>query len=207
MAEATQIIIAENWEFMKVVTIPESERTVGIGTTAILSVCPLPMVVNPSMDCGLTTAQIAAKDIPAGVKYEIIDKDKYDEYLNVGIGSTALLLTGAITSYDFDTKQCTYDLNRAKKIAHRKRRNRRYNQFAPHDDVVSKAIPGTATDAAEASRVGIRSTYASMQTEIDACSTIDEIHAILQKYPRQNVPPEALPSNYDCTQVGPNIPL
>ena len=207
MAEATQLIIAENWEFMKVVTIPENEREVGIGTTAILSVCPLPMVVNPSMDCGLTTAQIAAKDIPAGVKYEIIDKDKYDEYLNVGIGSTALLLTGAITSYDFDTKQCTYDLNRAKKIAHRKRRNRRYNQFAPHDDVVSKAIPGTSTDAAEASRVGIRSTYAAMQTEIDACSTIDEIHAILQKYPRQNVPPEALPSNYDCTQVGPNIPL
>jgi len=207
MAEATQLIIAENWEFMKVVTIPENERTVGIGTTAILSVCPLPMVVNPSTDCGLTTAQIAAKDIPAGVKYEIIDKDKYDEYLNVGIGSTALLLTGAITSYDFDTKQCTYDLNRAKKIAHRKRRNRRYNQFAPHDDVVSKAIPGTSTDAAEASRVGIRSTYAAMQTEIDACSTIDEIHAILQKYPRQNVPPEALPSNYDCTQVGPNIPL
>ena len=207
MAEATQLIIAENWEFMKVVTIPENEREVGIGTTAILSVCPLPMVVNPSMDCGLTTAQIAAKDIPAGVKYEIIDKDKYDEYLNVGIGSTALLLTGAITSYDFDTKQCTYDLARAKKIAHRKRRNRRYNQFAPHDDVVSKAIPGTSTDAAEASRVGIRSTYAAMQTEIDACSTIDEIHAILQKYPRQNVPPEALPSNYDCTQVGPNIPL
>ena len=207
MAEATQIIIAENWEFMKVVTIPESERTAGVGTTAILSVCPLPMVINPSADCGLTTAQIAAKDIPSGVKYEIIDKDKYDEYLNVGIGSTALLLTGAITSYDFDTKQCTYDLDRAKKLAHRKRRNRRYNQFAPHDDVVSKAIPGTATDSAEASRVGIRSTYASMQTEIDACSTIDEIHAILQKYPRQNVPPEALPSGYDDTPVGANIPL
>ena len=207
MAEATQIIIAENWEFMKVVTIPENERIVGMGTTAILSVCPLPLFVNPSVDCGLTTAQIAEQDVPAGVKYEIIDKDKYDEYLYVGIGSTALLLTGAITSYDFDTKQCTYDLVRAKKLAHRKRRNRRYNQFAPHDDVVSKAIPGTATDAAEASRVGIRSTYAAMQTEIDACSTIDEIHAILQKYPRQNVPPEALPSNYDCTQVGPNIPL
>ena len=135
MAEATQLIIAENWEFMKVVTVPESERTAGIGTTAILSLCPLPMVVNPSMGCGLTTAQIAAKDVPAGFKYEIIDKDKYDEYLSVGIGSTALTLTGAIISYDFDTKQCTYDLDRAKKIAHRKRRNRRYSQFAPHDAV------------------------------------------------------------------------
>ena len=200
MAEATQIIIAENWEYMKVVTIPESERTAGIGTTAILSVCPLPMVVNPSMDCGLTTAQIAAKDIPSGVKYEIIDKDKYDEYLSVGIGSTALTLTGAITSYDFDTKQCTYDLDRAKKIAHRKRRNRRYNQFAPHDAVVSTAIPGTS-DAAEASRVGIRTTYASMQTEIDDASTIDEIYAILQKYPQVVRPPEALDSGYDNTEV------
>ena len=190
----------------KVVTIPESERTAGMGTTAILSLCPLPMVVNPSMDCGLTTAQIAAKDVPAGVKYEIIDKDKYDEYLSVGIGSTALTLTGAIISYDFDTKQCTYDLDRAKKIAHRKRRNRRYSQFAPHDAVVSTAIPGTA-DAAEASRVGIRSTYAAMQTEIDDASTIDEIYAILEKYPRQDVPREALPSGYDTTEIGPNIPL
>ena len=207
MAEATQIIIAENWEFMKVVTIPESERTAGIGTTAILSVSPLPLFVNPSMDCGLTTAQIAAKDIPSGVKYEIIDKDKYDEYLNVGIGSTAILLSGAITSYDFDTKQCTYDLDKAKRIAHRKRRNRRYNQFAPHDNVIAKAIPGTATDAAEASRVGIRSTYTTMQTEIDNASTVDEVYAILQKYPRQDVPPEAVPSGYDITEVGFNIPL
>jgi len=206
MAEATQIIIAENWEFMKVVSVPEDQRTAGIGTTAIVSVCPLPLFVNPSMDCGLTTAQIAAQDIPSGVKYEIIDKDKYDEYLYVGIGSTALLLTGAITSYDFDTKQCTYDLSRAKKIAHRKRRNRRYNQFAPHDAVVSTAIPGT-TDAAEASRVGIRSTYAAMQTEIDACSTVDEVYAILQKYPRQDVPREALSSGYDTTEIGANIPL
>tara|TARA_B100000579_G_scaffold166201_1_gene135007 strand:- start:1601 stop:2224 length:624 start_codon:yes stop_codon:yes gene_type:complete len=207
MAQATQIIIAENWEFMKVVSVPEDQRTAGIGTTAIVSVCPLPLFVNPSMDCGLTTAQIAAKDVPAGVKYEIIDKDKYDEYLYVGIGSTALTLTGAITSYDFDTKQCTYDLARAKKIAHRKRRNRRYNQFAPHDNVISKAIPGTATDAAEASRVGIRATYNTMQTEIDACSTVDEVYAILQKYPRQDVPPEALPSGYDTTEIGVNIPL
>ena len=201
MAEATQIIIAENWEFMKVVTIPESERTAGIGTTAIASVCPLPLFVNPSMDCGLTTAQIAAKDIPAGVKYEIIDIDKYDEYLNIGIGSTARLLSGAITAYDFDTKQCTYDLDKVKRIAHRKRRNRRYNQFAPHDNVIAKAIPGTATDAAEASRASTRTKYATMQTEIDDASTIDEIYAILQKYPSLLVPKEALDSGYDRTEV------
>ena len=205
MAEPTQIIVAENWEYLQVVE--NDDRTTGVGSTAIASLCALPKWIVPNPDCGLTTAQIAAKDIPAGVKYEIIDIDKYDEYLNIGIGSTARLLSGAITAYDFDTKQCTYDLDKAKRIAHRKRRNRRYNQFAPHDDVVAKAIPGTATDAAEASRVGIRSTYAAMQTEIDACSTVDEVYAILEKYPRQDVPPEAVPSGYDNAEVGFNIPL
>ena len=91
-------------------------------------------------------------------------------------------------------------MTKAKKIAHRKRRNRRYSEFAPKDDIVAKGIPGTA-DAAEASRVAIRTTYASMQTEIDDASTIDEIYAILQKYPQVVRPPEALDSGYDNTEV------
>ena len=107
------------------------------------------------------------------------------------------LLAAAITNYDFDTKVSTFDLDIAKKLAHRKRRNRRYSQFAPHDDVIAKAIPGSATDAAEASRVGIRSTYDSMQTEIDGASTIDEIYAILQKYPSVSSPDTAHYSGYD----------
>ena len=204
MAEPTQIIVAENWEYLQVVE--NDDRTTGVGSTAIASLCALPKWIVPNPDCGLTTAQIAAKDIPDGIKFEIIDIDKYNDYC-IGIGSTAMDLTGAVTAYNFDTKQCTYDLTKAKKLAHRKRRNRRYNQFAPHDNVISKAIPGTETDAAEASRVGIRATYNTMQTEIDACSTVDEVYAILQKYPRQDVPQEALQSGYDTTEIGANIPL
>ena len=79
--------------------------------------------------------------------------------------------------------------------AHRKRRNRRYSDFAPHDSVVATAIPGTFA-AAEESRVGIRTTYATMQTEIDDASTIDELYAILQKYPSFPKPPEAHESGY-----------
>ena len=101
MSKPTQIIIAENWEYKQMV--PNAS---GIGST-IASNCPLPIWMTPNTDCGLTTAQIAEKDIPDGVKYEIIDADKYDEYLHVGIGSTALLLTAAITNYDFDTKVST----------------------------------------------------------------------------------------------------
>ena len=194
MTQPTQIIIAENYNYMK--RIPDPTDPTGTATT-ILSDSILPIWLVPNPDCGLTTTQIAEKDVPDGFKYEIIDADKLGEYREVGIGSTALLLAAAITNYDFDTKVSTFDLDIAKKLAHRKRRNRRYSQFAPHDDVIAKAIPGSATDAAEASRVGIRSTYDSMQTEIDGASTIDEIYAILQKYPSVSSPDTAHYSGYD----------
>ena len=128
-------------------------------------------------------------------KYEIIEEEDFESYWSVGIGSTAMLLHEAVVAYDFDTKVSTFDLAKAKEVAHRKRRNRRYSDFAPHDAVVSTAIPGTA-DAAEAHRVQTRTKYATMQTEIDACSTVDEIYAILEKYPHKPRPPEARVENY-----------
>ena len=189
--------------FNKVV--PDPFDQTGVGTIMGNSV-PLPRYLIPVTSCGLTTAQIAEKDVPDGCRYEIIEEEDFESYWSVGIGSTAMLLHEAVVAYDFDTKVSTFDLAKAKEVAHRKRRNRRYSDFAPHDAVVSTAIPGTA-DAAEASRVGIRSTYTTMQTEIDNASTVDEVYAILQKYPRQDVPPEAVPSGYDITEVGFNIPL
>ena len=103
MTEPLQIIVAENWEYMKVVSVSLDDEPTGVATTAILSLCALPKWIRPNPDCGLTTAQIAEKDIPDGVKYEIIDADKFEEYRDIGIGSTALLMVGAITNFDFDT--------------------------------------------------------------------------------------------------------
>ena len=179
--------------FNKVV--PDPFDQTGVGTIMGNSV-PLPRYLIPVTSCGLTTAQIAEKDVPDGCKYEIIEEEDFEAYWSVGIGSTAMLLHEAVVAYDFDTKVSTFDLAKAKEVAHRKRRNRRYSDFAPHDAVVSTAIPGGAAEAAEASRVGIRSTYTTMQTEIDDASTIDEIYAILQKYPSKPRPPEARPENY-----------
>ena len=184
----SQVVIFENPSHGTIGT------NVGIGTT--VQHCPLPNILWTSPNCGLTTVQIAEKDIPSGCKYEIINESDVENYFRVGIGSTALLFQRAITNYDFDTKQSTYDLTMAKKVAHRKRRNRRYSEFAPHDVVVSKAIPGTA-DAAEASRASLRTKYATMQTEIDAASTIDELYAIMEKYPSLPKPREAEESGYE----------
>ena len=187
--------------FNKVV--PDPFDQTGVGTIMGNSV-PLPRYLIPVTSCGLTTAQIAEKDVPDGCKYEIIEEEDFEAYWSVGIGSTAMLLHEAVVAYDFDTKVSTFDLAKAKEVAHRKRRNRRYSDFAPHDAVVSMAIPGTV-DAAEESRVGIRTTYATMQTEIDDASTIDEIYAILQKYPKRAIPRQALESGYDRTPVYPHI--
>ena len=193
MSTPTQIIVSENHEYMKVV--PDSSDPTGIGTT-VVSRYPLPIVTHPNTDCGLTTSQIAAEIIPDGCKYEIIDADKLGEWINVGVGSTAVQFSGSITQFDWDTGVSTYNMTKAKLIAHRKRRNRRYCEFAPQDDIVAKAIPGSATDTAEAARASIRTKYATMQTEIDNASTIDELYAILQKYPSLRKPPEALESGY-----------
>ncbi len=194
MTQPLQIIVHENFEFNKVVP-----SLTGIGTT-IATMNPLPKWMIPNVDymeqTGITTSGLASQYLPSGCKYELIDYDKFEEFKRVGIGSTALLFTDSVTAYDLDTKQSTYDLAFAKKIAHRKRRNRRYSEFAPNDNIIAKAIPGSDTDAAEASRAATRTKYATMQTEIDNASTIDELYAILQKYPSLRKPPEALESGY-----------
>jgi len=73
----------------------------------------------------------------------------------------------------------TEDLPKAKEIAHTTRREKRAEEFAPHDEVISKQIPGVDADAAEAARATIRTKYADMQTAIDAASTTAEIKTAL----------------------------
>ena len=68
------------------------------------------------------------------------------------------------------------NLNKAKAIAHDKRRAKRADEFAPLD--IKATIPSEAT-AAEAARQVIRDKYAAMQTAIDAASTTDEIKAAM----------------------------
>jgi hypothetical protein len=70
----------------------------------------------------------------------------------------------------------TININKAKVIAHDKRREARSVEFAPLD--IKATIPSEAT-AAEAARQVIRDKYAAMQTAIDEASTVDEIKAAM----------------------------
>lgn len=66
----------------------------------------------------------------------------------------------------------TINIDKAKIIAHDKRRKARSAEFAPLD--IKATIPSEAV-AAEAARATIRAKYATMQTTIDAATTIEEI--------------------------------
>jgi hypothetical protein len=70
----------------------------------------------------------------------------------------------------------TINITKAKNIAHDARRTARSAEFAPLD--IKATIPSEAT-AAEATRQAVREKYATMQTAIDAASTVDEIKAAM----------------------------
>jgi len=73
----------------------------------------------------------------------------------------------------------TINLDKAKSIAHDKRRAARAEEFKPHDEVIMKQIPGADAVAAEATRQEIRDKYADMQVAIDAAGSADELKTIL----------------------------
>ncbi len=68
------------------------------------------------------------------------------------------------------------NIDKAKDIAHDKRREARSAEFAPLD--IKATIPSEAT-AAEAARQAIRDKYATMQNAINAATTVEEIKTVM----------------------------
>jgi predicted nucleic acid-binding Zn-ribbon protein len=68
------------------------------------------------------------------------------------------------------------DMTKAKDIAHEKRRAARSAEFAPLD--IKATIPSEAAEA-EAARQAIREKYATLQAQMDAAQTADELKALL----------------------------
>ena len=70
------------------------------------------------------------------------------------------------------------NLNKAKEIAHEKRRAARSTEFAPLD--IKATIPSEA-QAAEAERQKIREKYAVMQSQMDAAQTVEQLASLLPR--------------------------
>ena len=74
----------------------------------------------------------------------------------------------------------TVNLDKAKEIGHQMRRARREAEFAPHDAIIMKQIPGADAKAAEEARQAIRDRYAVIQDAINKAGTTKEIKTALE---------------------------
>ena len=72
------------------------------------------------------------------------------------------------------------NLTKAKTIAHEMRRAKRADEFEPHDEVISKQIPGADATAAETARAAIRTKYETVQTDIDAAADVDALTTVVE---------------------------
>jgi hypothetical protein len=115
----------------------------------------------------LPIEEVAKKDVPVGVPYEIVD------FMAIPSDRTfrnAWVMGDCCVEHDID---------KCKELAHDKRRAKRAEEFAPHDEVIMKQIPGADAVEAEAARQKIRDKYAAVQDAIDAASTVDELLEVL----------------------------
>jgi hypothetical protein len=109
------------------------------------------------------SVELALKDVPAGVPYEIVDA--------ADIPSDRTFRN----AWKTNGKHIEVDLPKARAIAHTIRRQKREEEFKPLDDVIVKQIPGTDVKAVEAKRQKIRDKYAKVQVAIDAANSPEEI--------------------------------
>jgi len=79
--------------------------------------------------------------------------------------------------------QVIEDLTKSKEISHGWRREKRQEEFKPHDDIIMKQIPGADATAAEEARAEIRTRYETIQSNIDASTSTDELRTILSAEP------------------------
>ena len=117
---------------------------------------------------GKTAAEVVEKTVPEGVEYEIVDSSVLpaDRYFR--------------EAWVKEPGKITEDLTKTKDISHQRRRLKREEEFKPYDDIIAKQIPGNDAQEAEAARVSIRSKYETMQTDINAAASTEELKTIIE---------------------------
>lgn len=121
-------------------------------------------IVIPAPESGLSVEAIAAKDVPQGVPFQIVDV--------AAIPSDRTFRN----AWERNGGAIGHNMAKAREIAHERRRAARAAEFAPLD--VEATIPAKAAEA-EAKRQVIRDRYANMQTAIDAAQDVAALKAAL----------------------------
>ncbi len=118
-------------------------------------------------DCGLTMEQIAAKDVPAGAEFKIVDVSEIpsDRTFRAAWEKGA---TGVVINVE-----------KAREVAHDARRAKRAAEFAPLDDAIAKQLPGVDIAEVEGQRHDVRVKYEKAQADIAKAATVEEIRAVI----------------------------
>ena len=114
------------------------------------------------------SVELALKDVPAGVPYEIVSAA--DIPSDRTFRNAWVIGDGCVE----------HDLDQCRDIGHDIRRQQRSEEFQPFDEIIAKQIPGADALEAEANRVAIRDKYALIQDAIDAASDPDAIKLALE---------------------------
>jgi hypothetical protein len=115
-------------------------------------------------DCGLTVEEIAAKDVPTGLPYNIVDTT------DIPTDRTFR------NAWRKQGQAIAEDVTEARVITHEKRRFARDIEMRPLD--IQATIPSEEI-AAEAARAELRTKYELIQGEIDATDNVDILRAIV----------------------------
>ena len=117
------------------------------------------------------SVELALKDVPEGVPYEIVSTDDIpsDRYFR----NAWVIGNGCIE----------HDLDQCRDIGHDIRRTMRAEEFQPFDEIIAKQIPGLDALDAEAARAQIRDKYAEIQLAIDTAADPDAIKLALEVTP------------------------
>lgn len=116
-------------------------------------------------------ASDAMKDIPEGAVYEVVNTSE--------VPSDRTFRNAWVHDISAAPEKIVADMPKAQGIAHDIRREKRAEEFAPHDEIISKQIPGADSVAAEASRSVIRTKYDTIQTDIDLANDEAGLKSIL----------------------------
>lgn len=73
------------------------------------------------------------------------------------------------------------NLDKAKQMAHEKRREARSMEFEPFDSIIMKQIPGYDFVEIESKRQEIRQKYENLQIQMDSATTAEELLKLLPK--------------------------
>ena len=113
---------------------------------------------------GVSVEKLIETVVPKGVEYDVVEDSAIP---------TDRTFRGA---WEKNGNTIIHNLDKAKNIAHDKRRQARQDELAPLDVLVT--VPGKEV-LTEASRQAIREKYALLQVEIDSAKNVNELKALL----------------------------